>query len=412
LVIAIAIIQIKIIIFAIIQIRIMDNRETMATTSSSSIELNPFVIGSYAGDDYFCDRVAETALLKKQIENGRNVTLIAPRRVGKTGLIHHFFAQPDIAERYHTFFVDIYATDTLAEFVRELGKTIFHKLKPRGRRALEQFFHMVTSLQMGFKVDAMTGEPSFQIGCNQIAEPEATLSEIFNYLSNADRPCIVALDEFQQVANYRDGNAEALLRTHIQQGRNCTFIFSGSKRHLMLQMFQSAKRPFYNSTTIISLDTIALQSYTEFAQRLFANRQRQIATDAVSHLYQLVGGLTWHMQLLLNEAFALTPIGGEMTVEACHIAMQNILDLQSANYQAQLAMLTPPRRELLTIIAREGDVSNILSSEFVRSHGLTSASSVQSQLRALLRDELVERTSTDTYRLPDPLFAIWLRTRS
>ncbi len=85
---------------------------------------NPFVVGRYVSPEYFCDREDETAFLTKQIENGRNVALISPRRMGKTGLIHHCFHQERLKAGFHTFFVDIYATTSLVEFVYLLGKAI------------------------------------------------------------------------------------------------------------------------------------------------------------------------------------------------------------------------------------------------------------------------------------------------
>lgn len=51
---------------------------------------NPFVVGRYVSDEYFCDREKETEFLLKQVDNGRNVAIISPRRMGKTGLIQHF----------------------------------------------------------------------------------------------------------------------------------------------------------------------------------------------------------------------------------------------------------------------------------------------------------------------------------
>ena len=91
---------------------------------------NPFVVGKYLSDDYFCDRSSETDFLRKQILNGRDVALISPRRLGKSGLIHHFFNQPDIKEHYYVFFVDIYATTSLSELVYSLGKGLYEQLKP------------------------------------------------------------------------------------------------------------------------------------------------------------------------------------------------------------------------------------------------------------------------------------------
>lgn len=374
----------------------------------SNFELNPFVVGRYPGPEYFCDREKETAELIKQVVNGRNVTLISPRRIGKTGLIRHLFQQPEIERNFYTFFVDIYATSSLAEFVVELGKTIFQELKPRGKSMLSRFFEIVSSLQVGFKVDAMTGEPSFQLGYSHISEPQLTLEEIFKYLNNADRPCVVAFDEFQQVGEYSDGNAEALLRTYIQQSTNCSFIFSGSKRHMMMNMFQSSKRPFYNSSATFTLGAIPEDSYVEFALRQFANRKKQIDEDAVRSLYQRVDGTTWYMQLLLNEGFAITKERGKMTVETCDVAINNIIDLQSSGYQSMFASLTAKQRELLRILAVEGEAKDILSVDFFKCHNLPSASSIQSIMKALLRYEMVDKTESGSYKIIDYFFAHWL----
>ena len=185
--------------------------------------MNPFVVGRYVSDKYFCDREGETSFLIKQIENGRNVALISPRRLGKTGLIQHLFHQESIEKNYHAFFVDIYATTSLTEFVYLLGKAIYDELKPKKTVWTERFFQIITSLRAGFKLDMVTGEPSFDIGLGDIQAPQTTLDEIFAYLETADKPCIVAIDEFQQIGGYEEKNVEALLRTKIQQCKQTMF---------------------------------------------------------------------------------------------------------------------------------------------------------------------------------------------
>ena len=230
---------------------------------------NPFVVGRYVSDKYFCDREEETIFLKKQIENGRNVALISPRRLGKTGLIHHFFTQHSITNDYYTFFVDIYATSSLAEFVYLLGKAIYEELKPKKTQWTERFFNIISSLRIGFKLDTITGEPTFDIGLGDIQSPQTTLDEIFQYLECADKPCIVAIDEFQQIGNYAEKNVEALLRTKIQQSTNTSFIFSGSKRHTMSNMFNSASKPFYQSAITMPLAPIPIDVYADFASQMF-----------------------------------------------------------------------------------------------------------------------------------------------
>lgn len=161
--------------------------------------LNPFIVGKYVSDKYFCDRSEETAFLRKQIQNGRDVALISPRRIGKSGLIQHFFNQSDIKEQYYVFFIDIYATTSLAEFVYTLGKEIYAQLKPQSTLWKEKFFQIISSFRIGFKLDSMTGEPSFDLGLGDIQAPQTSLDEIFAYIEEADKPCIIAIDEFQQI---------------------------------------------------------------------------------------------------------------------------------------------------------------------------------------------------------------------
>lgn len=368
---------------------------------------NPFIVGRYLAPEYFCDREEETDFLRKQMRNGRNVALISPRRLGKTGLIHHFFHQADVREQFYTFFIDIYATSSLTELVYLLGKAIFEQLKPRSTAWRERFLQVVSSLRVGFKLDAVTGNPTFDIGLGDIQSPETTLSEIFRYLEEADRPCIVAIDEFQQVASYAEQNTEALLRTHIQKCSQTLFIFSGSKRHLMTQMFNSPAKPFYQSAIGMTLKPLDRAVYADFARRLFALNGRRLANGVAEEVYDYTEGYTWFMQMLMNELFALTPLGGTCTPEYISNARLNILQAQDGLYRELLANLSIKQRQLLQAIAREGRVAGITSSAFIRSHHLPSASSVQSAARPLLENDIITQTD-GTYRLYDFFLSQWL----
>ena len=147
---------------------------------------NPFIVGKYLSDNYFCDRTSETAFLQKQIQNGRDVAIISPRRMGKSGLIQHFFNQPDIQEKYHVFYIDIYSTTSFAEFVYVLGKEIYAQLKPQPTVWRERFFQVIASLRVGFKLDTMTGAPTLDLGLGDIAIPQTTLDEIFDYIKEVE----------------------------------------------------------------------------------------------------------------------------------------------------------------------------------------------------------------------------------
>lgn len=368
---------------------------------------NPFVIGKYVSEAYFCDRVEETAFLKKQVDNGRNTAIIAPRRLGKTGLIQHFFAQPDIAKRYHTIFIDIYSTNSLSEFVYLFGKTIYNELKPLHTKWAERFFTTIKSLRPGFKLDSVTGEPVFDIGLGSIEQPQTTIDEIFAYLEAADKPCIVAIDEFQQITNYSEKNVEALLRTKIQQCKQTLFIFSGSRRHLMSQMFNSPSKPFYQSVITTDLKPLDKKIYTDFACRLFKEYGKAISKALVEQIYDDYEGVTWYTQMLLNELFALTEKGGTCNAEYYSIAKRNVIQTQESSYKDTLANISAKQKPVLFAIAKEGEAINMTSAKFLKDNGLTSSSSVQSALRGLLEKDIITRTENG-YRVYDYFFAEWL----
>lgn len=369
--------------------------------------LNPFVVGRYVSDKYFCDREKESDFLIKQIENGRNIALISPRRMGKTGLVLHCFHQPRLSNDYYTFFVDIYATSSLAEFVYLLGKTIYEELKPKKTVWAEKFFQIITSLRVGFKMDAVTGEPGLDIGLGDIQTPQTTLDEIFQYLEAADKPCVVAIDEFQQIGSYEEKNVEAMLRTRIQQCKQTLFVYAGSKRHLMSNMFNSSSKPFYQSAICMGLDPIPMNAYVEFAGRLFEERGKHVSSEVVENVYRLFDGCTWFVQMMMNELFALTGHDERCGMEKLDEARRNVIQAQEVGYKDLLARLAPKQKLVLQAIAKERVVKGITSSVFMKKYNLPSASSVQAALKPLLKNDLVTQDG-DVYRVYDYFFSEWL----
>ena len=368
---------------------------------------NPFVVGKYLSDRYFCDRENDTEFLRKQIVNGRNVALIAPRRIGKSGLIQHFFNQPDIQEAYYVFYVDIFATTSLGEFVYTLGKEIYEQLKPQSTVWKEKFFQIVSSFRVGFKLDAMTGLPGLDIGLGDIQVPQTTLDEIFSYIAESDKPCVIAIDEFQQIGEYAERNVEALLRTKIQQCQKAQFIFSGSKRHTMTNMFNSPAKPFYQSAISMGLEAIPVNTYTDFAVRLFEEYGKHVDREVIEHVWAKYDGYTWFVQMVMNELFALTARDELCTMDKVDAALQNVILSQENSYKTLLSNLPPRQKMVLQAIAKEGVARNVTSMKFVKQYSLGSASSVQSAVRLLLQNDLITHED-GCYRVYDYFFSTWL----
>lgn len=371
------------------------------------IQANPFVVGTYAGSHYFCDRERETEELIQDLNNGRNVVLISQRRMGKTGLILHTYHQELISRNYNVFFIDIFATASIREFVYAFGNAIIEELKPRGRKFLERFLHTIASIRPAVKVDALTGEPSLEIGLGSIPSVETTLEEIFRYLNTADKPCIVAFDEFQQIQNYAEKNVEALLRTQIQHCPNARFIFAGSEPSLLADIFNSANRPFYQSSFTLHLESIPLEKYTEFAKMHFRENGKDVDAALVEKVYSGFEGITLYLQMLMNEIYLLTESGNMATADYFDIALASLIRKQDFIYQSFFAGLTERQRELIRAIAAEGVAVNITSGEFVKKYYLKSPSSVQAALKGLLAKGMVGKMISG-YVINDRLFKYWV----
>lgn len=366
---------------------------------------NPFITNGYLSAHYFCDRVEETKLLTGIVTNGNNAALISPRRLGKTGLINHCFAQSPIKENYYTFIVDIYATKNLQEFVYELGKTVLGTLKSKGRQAWERFLNIVGSLRGSISFD-INGNPEWGMGIGDIKVPQTTLDEIFAYLEQADRPCIVAIDEFQVIVNYPEDKVEALLRTRIQKCHNTWFIYSGSQRHMMTEIFVSPSRPFYQSTRLMTIEPILCSHYVIFAQSLFREYGKDISEDTVTEIYERYEGVTWYIQSVLNALFMLTNPDSLCTPDMIDAAINQILSQQGFAYKSLLFQLPAKQKEVLMAICREGQATNITSQAFLSRHHLT-ASAVQAGVKGLLDKDFITH-DMGTYSIYDKFFAQWL----
>lgn len=368
--------------------------------------INPFFIGRYVGAQYFCDREKDTETLIKHIVNGRNVALISPRRLGKSGLIHHTFAQKSIQENYVTIYVDIYSTSNLCEMAKALSESIVKAIRSQ-QEWHDRLFDFIKSLRVGFKTDAVSGDSTFNIGIGDLQYPEKTISELFELLEQLDKPCILAIDEFQQIREYPEKTSEAFIRTLVQQCSRTSFIFCGSKRHMMTDIFYSPAKPFFQSVISHTLQPIPMETYIDFAGRMFAKKEKMIDKFTIRLVYSMFNGCTWYMQMIMNELFALMDKDTVCTPEYIDIAWENIVLAQEDRFISIMRSLAPKQKQILEAIAKEKTVEGITSSEFIKRHNLVSASSVQAALKPLLKNDIVINED-GKYRIYDYFFADYL----
>ena len=349
---------------------------------------NPFITSGYVSADYFCDRRFESEQLVREVMNGNNLALVSIRRMGKTGLIRHCFQFPEIKQGYYTFFIDIYDSRSLRDLVFALREC-------------------VKSLQASISFD-VNGMPSLNLGLGDIQAPATTLDEIFRYLEQADKPCLVAIDEFQQISGYVEKNVEATLRTYVQHCNNARFIFAGSQRHVMGNMFLTPSRPFYQSVSMMHLESIPLEEYIRFAGTHFKRASKEIEENAIIAIYQQFEGITWYIQKVLNTLYDMTPEQGVCRVEMVPGAIRQIIDSFRYTYSEILFRLPEKQKELLIAITKEGKAKAVTSGAFIRKYRLASASSVQAALKGLLEKDFVTQ-EMGICQIYDRFLGIWLK---
>jgi hypothetical protein len=369
-------------------------------------EFNPFVSVGYVSKDYFCDREYEQKVLRSNIENSQNTVLISMRRLGKSALIYRLFESLE-RKKYICLYVDMFATQSLKDFIEALSAAIFRRFPPKKSWGTK-FLDFIKNFRPVLSYDSLTGQPEVHFEFAQASEYSHTLQSLLQFLDAQDHPVALAIDEFQQLAYYPETNAEAVLRTIIQTLKNTSFIFSGSKKHLMLEMFNTAKRPFFSSAQMLGLSEISDEKYRLFIRKKMEDNARKIDPDALDFILAWTLRHTYYTQAVCNSVFACAE--KHITLDVAKQVCSEQLDQQQQTYIQYRNLLSPIQWRLLIAIAKEEKVAELQAQKFLRKYQL-SASSTKKALDALLEKEMVctiDETSKTYYRVYNVFLLRWL----
>ncbi|MDL2239393.1 ATP-binding protein [Bacteroidales bacterium OttesenSCG-928-K03] len=366
---------------------------------------NPFLIAGYYSPEYFCDREAETTKMISALENERNISLMSPRRFGKTGLIKHvFYKIQEKDKNVVCIYFDIFSTRNLNDFVKIFAESVLGKVEGSLENMIKKLASFFKSFRPVISYNTMTGQPELSVKI----EPETvtqSLQEVFEYLKQSNKRCYIAIDEFQQVAEYPEKGTEALLRSYIQFLPNVKFVFSGSRQHLMSEIFLSAKRPFYQSTQIMTLHAVEKDMYFQFAKTHFQKNKFTITEECFETIYSQFEGHTWYVQVVLNRLFEYRKNITE--IDIVYYAVQELLEENSYSYQELLNAYSTVQVNLLRAIAKEKVVAQINAGDFISKYGLKNASSINRVLKKLTDNELIYK-SEKGYMIYDRFLGLWL----
>ena len=235
---------------------------------------------------------------------------------------------------------------------------------------------------------------------------ETSLKEVFEYLKARERRVVIAIDEFQQVREFPEEGVEALLRSYIQFIPWVRFIFAGSRRHLMSEMFVMPQGAFYQSTQIMNLAVIPCDSYLSFAQAFFKSEGWTVDAEVFKRLYRRFDGVTWYLQAVLNKVWETRT--SLLDDDQVNRAVVELYEERALIYHDLLLAQNEASQELVVAVARNGVVPEPTSADFLSANGLRGASTVRAALKDLVGKDLVYKTDIG-WIVYDRLFAEYLR---
>jgi len=342
--------------------------------------MNPFTT-SY-NPEHFCDREEEVKRLRANITNGLNTLIHSPRRLGKTGLIHHLFYKLEKSKKCETIFIDLFATSDMDGLIKNLSEKILDKYHKKN------FFEGLKNILKRISTTVTLSKEGIPEISLQLSESNkvSTLNQLLDYLENRKKKVVVAFDEFQEVIGYPE-KAEAILRSSIQNLSNVIFIFSGSTSHLLREMFFSAKRPFYQSAEVLALEKIDRKIYHQFIASAFAENSKQIDPEVVDLILDFTEHYTYYTQLISNQVFYQSK--DVVSLDSVNHIIWEYLENRKTDYQNLLNLLPENQKKLAISVAKENFVDKPTAMDFIMKHKLPSISSVSQAVKTLVKKEVL-----------------------
>jgi uncharacterized protein len=372
---------------------------------------NPFKYGPVALDDSFTDRDAEINELATDALNGQDVVVLAPRRFGKTSLVHRA-AQRLTTERALVAEVDLWVTPTKEKLAARLAREIADILGISGRaKEIARVFGSLRIRPIVTVEDDGSFGFSFAAG-HSAADVDDTLERLLRMLgetaASRKRPVVLILDEFQEIVEIDPGLTK-LMRSVFQEQPEVAHIYLGSKRHLMERIFNDQNEPFWRSAKRVELGPIPADEFKPFVREGFRGHDRDITDEVVDRVLEITGGHPYATQQLCYFLWAQTPEGATADDEGLESALSRLLVSEHTHFSDLWDRATGNQRILLSALAEEPGRPQ--TRDYQTRHGLRGSSTTQKTVDALIRQELV--TKNDGFVvISEPFLADWIRAET
>lgn len=373
---------------------------------------NPFKYGGVVGKAAFCNRKQELADLARAMENGDRLFLYSERRLGKTSLVK--LALSELPRKdYLWAYVDLWPTDGEASFAATIAKAITESLAGTADKMLAVAKGFFGGLKPTISADS-SGNPqiSFQVGghAGHLPELQEVLKAPAEIAKSRKRRVVMVLDEFQRVLEYGSDQAERTLRSAIQDQENVSYIFLGSRKHLIQKMFLDQNRPLYRAGGHYPLGPIETAAWKPFIQSRFKQTNKGISAAVIQALCEATGGHPFYTQHLCHAVWELCDRGADASAETITEAITLLLERESYAYTALWESFAVNQRRFLSGLVQAERGVEVFGSGFIKQNNLKSASSAQRVVENLLERDVIDREE-GSYFIADRFFHLWVKDR-
>ena len=370
-----------------------------------------FVFGVSVSDYNFIGRKEEIRRLKMNFEEGINTILISPRRWGKTSLVRKVCEVVD-RKKVIPVFVDIFKCKTEYEFYNALAEAVLKQTASKAELWMDNARDFIARLspKVSFSPEP-NSEFSLSLGISpKTHAPEEILSLAEEIAQKKQKRIVVCIDEFQQIGEMADSvSIQKRLRSVWQHQRLTSYCLFGSKKHIMMNVFQKRNMPLYQFGDFKFLDKIPTETWVEYIVQHFKDRQRTISAEQAAKICQLVDNYSSYVQQLSWLVFSLIDEGQVVTEEHLKQGVKDLLNSQEQLFMQQIEPLTAYQMNFLRCIL-SGHHDDFGETAVREEFQLGSVSNITRLKTALVDKDIVEM-SGKRYYITDPVFALWFRSR-
>lgn len=364
-----------------------------------------FIYGVAVEGNNFTDREKETRRLKQDFENGQNMILISPRRMGKTSLVRKVQTLVD-TKSIVTVYMDIYDCRNEYEFYNKFAATLMKQTAGKAEAVMKNIKEFLVRLSptLSFGPDP-NNELSVSLGITpKDYSPEEILQLPERMAAKMGKHIVVCIDEFQQIGEFPDSlKVQKKMRGIWQLQNNASYCLFGSKKHLLTNLFQSKKMPFYQFGDIMFLQPIPTEDWIPFIRQKFEEKKMSISDALIEKICSTVQNQSSYVQQLAwNVMLNTTKKADETTLET---AIEDLLNQNSLLFLQQIENLTAYQMNFLKAVAK-GVHTDFTSKEVLSTYDLGSKSNVSRIKTVLTQKELIEKTPNGIV-LTDPVFELW-----